>query len=170
MERRQFQGYNCDLSELQKKIETYFVSKGYRVTNFHKDTVYLTQAHKTEMGDKSIFLKMVGAPVNFDITIGFAKRIRDIQSLQSKLGKIPVHVKLLLGEPMLEKNFLNYFTTQADLKRNTYGLKKVNAPESPQVWKEREIIREVEVVYCRYCGAKNNARRTSCAQCGGNLH
>lgn len=170
MERRQFQGYNCDLAELQKKIETYFVGKGYRATNFHKDTIYLTQAHKNEMGARSIFTKIVGTPANFEVLIGFGERIRDIRSLQSTLEKIPLQIKLLLGEPMLEKNFWNYVTTQADLKRNTYGLTKANVPEFPQVWKEREIIKEIEVVYCRYCGAKNSARRASCTQCGGNLH
>ena len=35
---------------------------------------------------------------------------------------------------------------------------------------ERETIREIEVVYCRYCGTKNNARNTSCTRCGAKLY
>ena len=128
-----------------------------------------TEAYKNEMGDRGIFTKIVGTPMDFDVSIGFGERIKNIQSLQSTFEKIPLQVKLLLGEPVLEKNFWNYVTTQADLKRNTYGLSKTNVSEFPQIWREREIVREIEVIYCKYCGAKNNARRTSCTQCGANL-
>ena len=156
------------MAELQNKIEIYFVGKNYRVTNFHKDNIYLTQAYKKEMGDKAILAKIEGIPSVFDVSIGFGTRIKNI--LNSPLERIPLQTKLLLGEPSLEKNFWNYFTTQADLKRNTYGMAKANVSEFPPVWREREIVKEIEVIYCRYCGAKNNARMTSCTQCGANLH
>ncbi len=168
MESRHFQGYNCDLAKLQDKIEIYFVGRNYRVTNFHKDTIYLTQAHKKEMGDKAILAKIEGTPREFNVSIGFGTRIKNIQS--SILEKIPFQTKLLLGEPTLERNFWNYFTTQAELKRNTYRITKTNVPRFSQVWREREIVKEIEVVYCRYCGAKNNARLTSCTECGAKLH
>ncbi|MBT0160008.1 hypothetical protein G4O51_08485 [Candidatus Bathyarchaeota archaeon A05DMB-2] len=167
MESRQFQGYNCDLAELQNKIEIYFAGRNYRVTNFHKENIYLTQAYKKEMGDKAILAKIEGTPSEFNVSIGFGTRIKNIQSYA--LEKIPLQIKLLLGEPSLEKNFWNYFTTQADLKRNTYGLTRTQVSTFPSIWREREIVKEIEVIYCRYCGAKNNARMTSCTECGAKL-
>jgi ribosomal protein L40E len=86
-----------------------------------------------------------------------------------RFDNIPLQTKLLIGEPMLEKNFWKYVTTQADLKRNTYAGAKVTVPHLSPIWKEREIIKEIEVKYCRYCGAKNNAGMTTCTQCGANL-
>ena len=34
---------------------------------------------------------------------------------------------------------------------------------------QKETIREIEVIYCRYCGTKNNARSARCTQCGASL-
>ena len=156
MEQRQFQDYNCELILLQEDIEIYFAGKGFRVTNFHKGKVYLTQIRKKELGSKSIFLKIVGVPTRFEVFMGLGETIKNINSI--------------LGELRLERDFWNYFTTQAELKRNTFGLKKRVISRSQPVQREREILREIEIIYCRYCGAKNVARRTSCLQCGGNLH
>jgi ribosomal protein L40E len=169
METRKFRGYNCDLTDLQNKIKTYFAGKNYRVTNFHKEKLYLTQAYKSEMGNKAIIAKIEGNPSEFDVTLGFGERIANIQTLQLTLEKIPFQTKLLLAEPTLENNFWNYFSTQADLRRNTYRIAKAKFSEFSPVWREREIVKEIEVVYCRYCGAKNNARMTSCVKCGANL-
>ncbi len=170
MERQQFQGYNCDLNEIQKSVEMYFVGKGYRVTNFHKDLIYLTQAYKNEMGQKCIMVKIAGSYANFDISLGTGDRINNIATLPATLEKIPLQTKLLLGEPLLEKNFWNFILTKAELRRNTYGASKPVFSQSPQVWREREIVREIEIVYCRYCGAKNNARLTTCSQCSAKLN
>ena len=42
--------------------------------------------------------------------------------------------------------------------------------ESWEILREREIItREIAVIYCKYCGEKNQTRRTSCRRCTGNL-
>ena len=70
MEQRDFQGYNCDLIALQEDIEIYFAGKSFRVTNFHKGTVYLTQIHKNELDTKSIFIKIIGIPSSFEVSIG----------------------------------------------------------------------------------------------------
>jgi len=120
------------------------------------------------MGDKAIIVKMVGIPREFNVSIGFGARIKNIQN--AILEKIPLQTKLLLGDPSLEKNYWNYFATQADLKRNTHGLKRTQVTAFSPVWREREIVKEIEVIYCRYCGAKNNARMTSCTECGAKLH
>lgn len=170
MERQQFQGYNCDLGEIQKCIEIYFAGKGYRVTNFHKDSIYLTQAYKNELMGKCILSKIVGSYTNFDISIGIGEQIKNIANLPAAFEKIPLQTKLLLREPLLENNFWNYVLTKAELKRNTYGISKPNLTEQPMVWREREVVREIEVVYCRYCGAKNNARLTTCNNCNAHLH
>ena len=171
MEKQTFQGYNCDLSQLQKTAGTYFIGRGYRVTNFFKEKTYLVQASKNQLGNKAIFCQIQGVPENFDVTIGVSPKITNINALQP-IEKVSLDIKVLLGDPLLERNFLNYFSTQAELKRNTFGLHgSVNSPfmPMPPIWKEREIITEVEVVYCRYCGTKNNARQMNCAKCGAAL-
>jgi hypothetical protein len=170
MERRQFQGYNCDLIALQENIEIYFVGKSFRVTNFHKGTVYLTQIYKNELGSKSIFIKIDGVPKRFEVSIGLGETIKNINRTPQSFESIPFSVKLILGELRLESDFWSFFTTQAQINRNTFGLKKRTVSHTQPVLREREIVREIEIVYCRYCGAKNVARRTSCLQCGGNLH
>jgi hypothetical protein len=170
MERRRFQDYNCDLVDLHKSIEIYFAGKGFRVTNFHINKIYLTQAHKNELGNKSLFIKIEGTPKNFEVSIGLGEKIKSIQKLPSFFEKIPFSNKLLLGELRLEKNFWNFFTTKADLRRNTFGLIKTTVSHSPQILREREILREVEIVYCKYCGTKNNANLTNCIHCGAPLH
>jgi hypothetical protein len=170
MEQRQFQGYNCDLIALQEYIEIYFAGKGFRVTNFHKGTVYLTQIRKSELGSKSIFIKILGIPTRFEVSMGLGETIKNINRTPSSFERIPFSIKLLLGELRLESDFWNFFTTQAQLNRNTFGLHKRVISRSQSVQREREIVREIEIMYCRYCGAKNVARRTTCLQCGGNLH
>jgi hypothetical protein len=174
MENRTFKGYNCDLSQLQKIISTYFMGKRYKVTNYFKDNTYLTQAYKTQMGNRTLIAKIQGTFDTFDISIGSSEKISNINNVQP-LDKIPLEVKILLAEPLLEKDFLNYVSTQAELRRNTYGIYgSLNSIPPPQqiapVWKEREIIREIEIVYCRYCGTKNNARLLTCTKCNASLH
>ncbi len=169
MESKKFTGYNCDLVELQESIETYFVGREFRVTNFHKDSAYLTQVYRNDLGNKAIFVKIEGLPVDFTISIGFGKRVKSIQNFAHKLDGIPFQVELLLGNPMLERNFWNYIKTQVELNRNSQGLTKTFFSQLPHVWREREILREIEVVYCSYCGTKNNARLVSCTNCGGRL-
>jgi ribosomal protein L40E len=169
MEKQTFQGYNCDLAQLQKSIATYFIGKCYRVTNFYKEKMYVTQAYKNQMGSRTIICQIQGVPENFDISIGLGTKITNINTLQP-LEKIPLDIKVLLGEPLLERNFLNYIFTQTELKRNTFGLVKTDNPSLAPVWKEREIVREIEVIYCRYCGTKNNARQTNCSKCNATLH
>ena len=167
MERREFQGYNCDLIELQNKIEIYFVGKNYRVTSFHKGKTYLIQALKDEMGENAILAQIEGTPNEFKASIGFGPRIKNIKD--ATLKEIPWQIKLVLGEPVLESSFWDFFTTLTELKRNSFGRRKAKAERRRRVWREREIVREIEVVYCRYCGGKNNARLTRCTQCGGKL-
>ena len=170
METKQFDGYNCDLVRLQETIEIYFTGRGFRVTNFHRGTTYLNQAYKDELRTKSLFIRIVGTPERFEVAIGQGKRINSIQNFPSALDKTSFFTKLRIGELRLESDFWNFITTQIDLQRNTYGLKKPFMPFSPPFFKEREVVREIEVIYCRYCGTKNNARRTTCTKCGGNLH
>jgi len=80
MEQRQFQDYNCELILLQEDIEIYFAGKGFRVTNFHKGKVYLTQIRKKELGSKSIFIKIVGVPKRFEVFMGLGETIKNINS------------------------------------------------------------------------------------------
>jgi hypothetical protein len=167
MERREFQGYNCDLIELQNKIEIYFVGKNYKATSFHKGKTYLVQAYKDEMGENAILTQIEGTPKEFKASIGFGPRIKNIKD--ASLKEIPWQIKLVLGEPILENNFWDFFTTLAELKRNSHGRAKAKWAKQHRAWQEREIVREIEVVYCRYCGGKNNARLTRCTQCGGKL-
>ena len=157
MERRQFQDYNCELVILQEDIEIYFAGRGFRVTNYHKDNVYLTLIRKEELGSKSIFIKIVGVPTSFEVFIGLGETIKNINNTPQSFERIPFSVKLVLGELRLESDFWNYFTTQAQLKRNTFGFKKRVISQSKPVQRERELVREIEVIYCRYCGAKNVA-------------
>ena len=171
MERQTFLAYNCDLTTLHKSMETYFVGKCYRANNFFKENLYLTQAYKKQLGNNVIVAQIQGAPENFDISIGYSQKINNINAIQP-FEKIPFNTKVILGEPLLEKNFMNYIATQAELKRNTFGMGISNStpPFLAPVWKEREVIREIEVVYCRYCGTKNNARQTNCVKCSASLH
>ncbi len=47
---------------------------------------------------------------------------------------------------------------------------KVNTqPTQPQIH-EREIIKEIEVIYCAYCATKNSARSNYCINCRAKLH
>jgi hypothetical protein len=169
MEKQNFQGYNCDLAQLQKSVATYFIGRCYRVTNFYKEKMYVTQTYKNQMGNRAIFCQIQGVPENFDISIGVSARITNINAMQP-LEKMSLNFKVILGEPLLERNFLNYIFTQTELKRNTSGLMKTDNPSPAPIWKEREIIREVEIVYCRHCGTKNNARQTNCTNCNATLH
>ena len=120
------------------------------------------------MGNRTIICQIQGIPENFHISIGLGTKITNINTLEP-LEKIPLDIKVLLGEPLLERNFLNYIFTQTELKRNTFGLVKTDNPPLAPVWKEREIVREIEVIYCRYCGTKNNARQTNCSKCNAVL-
>jgi len=47
---------------------------------------------------------------------------------------------------------------------------KDSAPLTAPSIREREIIKEIEVVYCPYCKVKNSARSSFCRNCGGSLH
>jgi hypothetical protein len=170
MESRKFQGINCDLGNLQKSITSYFVGKTYRTTNFHKDNTFLTQAYKNEMGHKALIIRIIGTPIDFEISLGFGDKIKTIYESQPSNVEIPFQTKILLREPNLEKSFWNYIITQMELKKNTFSQLKSNIMEYPSIWREREIVREIEVVYCGHCGFKNNARMTSCTNCGANLH
>ncbi len=171
MDNQTFKGYNCDLIGIQNKISTYFVGRNYRITNFHKGDIYLTAAYKRLLGNKTVVAKIQGNPAVFDVSIGLSERITDINSIQLPI-KIPLEIKMLLTEPFLENNFLNYVSTQVELSRNTFNRSFPIPPPPPvnTVWREKEVIREIEVVYCRYCGAKNNARLLTCAKCSAGLH
>lgn len=173
MEKQTFQGYNCDLAQLQKSAGTYFAGKCYRITNFFKEKLYITQAYKSQMVSKAVICQIQGVPENFDIVIGLSTKITTVNALP-QLERIPFDTKVLLGEPFLERSFLKYISTQAELKRNTFGLAHYRSPTpltpAAPVWKEREIVREIEVVYCRHCSAKNNARQTNCSNCNAPLH
>lgn len=133
--------------------------------------MYVTQAYKTQMVGMAIISQILGTPENFDIAIGVGSKITNVNNLQP-LEKVPLDIKILLGEPFLERTFLSYISTQADLKRNTFGLTPVQNQQlfaATPVWREREIVREIEVVYCRYCGTKNNARQMNCSKCSATL-
>ena len=169
MDQRHFDGYNCDLITLQEDIEIYFTGKGFRVTNFHKGTEYLTQIQKHELGSTRIFIQIAGIPSRFEVSIGLGEALKDIDETPPSFESIPFSVKILLGELRLESDFWTFVSTQAQLHRNTVDVKTRALSRSQPVQREREIVREIEVVYCKYCGAKNVARRTSCLQCGGNL-
>jgi hypothetical protein len=169
MERQTFQGYNCDLGQLQKSITTYFVGRGHKVTNFYKEKMFVTQAYKNQLVNKTILCKISGVSENFDISIGIGARIVNVNALQL-LEKYLLTLKSCWGEPLLERNFMNFVFTQTELKRNTSGLLETNTLPSIPIWKEREIVREIEVVYCRHCGTKNNARQTNCSTCNASLH
>ena len=170
METKQFKDYNCDLIDLQESIEVYFIDKGYTVTNFHKDRVYATQAHKKELEGKSIISKITGIYADFEISLGMSEQINNIGNIPTILEQIPLHTKILLGEPFLERDFWNLTQNNIELRRDTYRNSQEIPPQQTQIIAEREITREIEVVYCTYCGAKNNASLVTCSQCGAKLH
>jgi hypothetical protein len=170
MQKKQFRGYNCDLSDLQKSVELYFVGRGFRVTNFHMRSLYLTQAFKNGLGSKRLNIQISGTPADFDVTMGLGERIDSIKNHKPSFEDISLSDRTLMGELRLESNFWNYLTTRAELRRNCVGMAKTSIPPSPTIYKERETIREIEVIYCRYCGTKNNARLTSCTHCGARLY
>jgi len=170
MDQRHFDGYNCDLIAVQEDIEIYFAGKGFRVTNFHKGTIFLTQLQRQELGSTRIFVRIVGIPSRFTVSIGRGEALKDIDETPSSFESIPFSVKLLLGDLRLESDFWTFISTQAPLHRTTVDVKTRALSPSPPVQRDRWIVREIEVVYCKYCGAKNVARRASCLHCGGNLH
>lgn len=49
----------------------------------------------------------------------------------------------------------------------SYGIQIGQGSPAPVV--QKETIREIEVIYCSYCGTKNNARTSTCTQCGAKL-
>jgi hypothetical protein len=170
MDQRHFDGYDCDLIAVQEDIEIYFAGKGFRVTNFHKGIVYLTQLQKQELGSTCIFIHIVGIPSRFTVSIGRGEVLKDIDETPLSFENIPFSVKLLLGDLRLESDFWTFMSTQVQLHRTAVDVKTRAFSPSQLVQRDRLIVREIEVVYCKYCGAKNVARRASCLHCGGNLH
>ena len=169
MESQSFKDYNCDLIELQERIELHFIDKGYLTTNFHKKQVYVTQAYKTELGEKCLIIRIVGDFNNFEVTLGVNNRIDNIDTLPDVLEVIPLETKILVKDPFLANDFWSFLQKDLELNRNTYRTPEQLSPHPAQMVAEREIVREVEVVFCEYCGAKNSAMLTNCSQCGARL-
>ncbi len=170
MDRREFKGYNCDLSSLQESIELYFVGKGLRVTNFRVSDVYLTQVFKKEMSTRSLNIGINGTPMDFKVMIGIGTRIDNLRSQQPSFGEISFSDRVILGSLRIEGDFWDFVTTKVELMRNTFELERAKATDSLQHYKERETVREIEVVYCSHCGTKNNARSIYCSHCNAKLH
>ncbi len=170
MDSRPFEGYNCDLLALQEDVEIYFTGKGFRVTNFHKGTVYLTQLQKPELGSTRVFVRLVGVPSRFEVTIGLGDALTDIDDAPPAFDSVPLSVKLLLGDLGFESDFWTFMATHVPLHRLPCDAPTRAPAPSPPGPRDREIVREIEVVYCRYCGTKNVARRATCLRCGGTLH
>ncbi|MCL1976737.1 MAG: hypothetical protein FWG55_01300 [Candidatus Bathyarchaeota archaeon] len=166
-----FNGYNCDLGQLQKSVAIHFVGKGFFITNFHKATLYVVQAYKNFLGNRAIICQIVGTPEKFDVTIGIGDKISNINTLPT-ITKISFGTRMQLDDPLIERNLFSFMSTQAELNRNTFGVftPTISTVSPVQVVKEREIVREIEVIYCRYCGAKNNARLSNCSTCNAALH
>jgi hypothetical protein len=169
MGNQSFHQYNCDLLQLQKSIAPYFIGRGYAVTNFFKEKIYVTQAYKPQLGSKALICKLEGTHADFQVYFGLSERIANINFLQT-IENLSIDCKILLGDPLLERNFFNFVSTQAELKRNTFGLFHLTTVASSPFMKEREIIIEIEVTYCRHCGQKNNARLANCTHCNASLH
>jgi ribosomal protein L40E len=49
----------------------------------------------------------------------------------------------------------------------SYSIQVAQGSPAPIV--QKEIIREIEVIYCSHCGTKNNARASNCSRCGAQL-
>jgi len=173
-----FNGFNCDLGQIQKSVAVYFIGKGFFITNFHKDTLYVVQAYKRFLGNRVIICQIAGKPEKFDVTVGIGDKIGNINTLPT-IEKIPFGTKmqfdipsLLLDEKSIEQSLFSFISTQAELNKNTFGVftPTISKVSPVPVVREREIVREVEVLYCRYCGAKNNARLSKCITCNATLH
>ncbi len=170
MASRPFDGYNCDLLALQEDVEIYFTGKGFRATNFHKGTTYITQLQKAELGSMRIFVRISGVPSRFEVTIGLGDAFTDIDDVPPVFDSISLPVKLLLADVGLESDFWTFMATHVPLHRLPEDTSTRASTPTPSLPHDREIVREIEVLYCRYCGAKNLARRATCLRCGGTLH
>ncbi len=170
MASRRFEDYNCDLLALQEDVEIYFTGKGFRVTNFHKGTTYLTQLQTPELGSTRIFVRIDGVPSCFEVVIGLGDVLTDIDDAPSAFDSVSLPVKLLLGDLELESDFWTFIATHVPVHRLPDDMPTRASPPTPSIPHDREIVREIEVVYCRYCGTKNLARRATCLRCGGTLH
>lgn len=169
MTSKTFREFNCDLKELRESLEAYLIGREFKVQNFYKQGIYLTQAKKENTLFKDcIFIKIEGVPQKFQVTIGKGTCLRDIRQLRTH-SELKLTDNLLLGELRFEPDLWTFIETKAELKRNTAELQRRTIPSPPyQIMKE--ITREIEVIYCQHCGTKNNARLVKCQHCNASLH
>ena len=149
MTSKTFQEFNCDIKELFESLELYLIGRGFKVQNFYKQGIHLTQARKGNALTKScVFIKIQGVPQKFQVIIGKGDYLKDIRQLGT-LSELTFMDKLLLGELRFEPDLWTFIETQVKLNRNTFGLQRKNIPKQPyQVVKE--ITREIEVFYCKH--------------------
>jgi hypothetical protein len=173
-----FNGFNCDLEQIQKSVAVYFIGKGFFITNFHKNALYVVQAYKHFLNKRAIICQISGKPEKFDVTIGIGDKIDNINVLPT-IEKIPFGMRIqfdsmsiLLDGKSIEQNLFSFILIQAELKRNTFGVftPTISKISPTPVVRDRYIVQEIEVIYCRYCGAKNRARRSNCSTCNAALH
>ena len=183
---------NCDLDKLHRSFEVWFKEKGFRVQSSFNHGVYFTQARKKGVlrtlagASRALFLKIDGAPNRFRISTGTGKWMQNITAtaLTGVLtgGITWVTGSILTGwQKKIEKDLWSFIEKEVDFNRDTF--KKPVEPVMPSIRtrevypqpttssvREREIVKEIEVVYCTYCGTKNNARSSFCITCGARLH
>jgi hypothetical protein len=183
---------NCDLDKLHRSFEVWFNEKGFRVQSSFNHGVYFTQARKKGVlrtlagASRALFLKIDGDPNRFRISTGTGKWVQNITAtaLTGVLtgGITWVTGSILTGwQKKIEKDLWSFIEKEVDFNRDTfkkppesvtspiYPREAYTQPRAPPV-REREIIKEIEVVYCTYCGTKNNARSSFCITCGARLH
>jgi ribosomal protein L40E len=107
--------------------------------------------------------------MNFEVMIGMGARINNIRNQQPSFEETSFSDMVSLGSLRIEGNFWDFLTTKVELMKNTFGLGRTTAVDSTQIYRERETVREVEVVYCGHCGTKNNARATFCSYCNASM-
>jgi len=169
MTSKTFQEFNCDIKELCESLERYLIGRGFKVQNFYKQGIHLTQARKGNVLIKNcVFIKIQGVPQKFQVTIGKGVFLKDIRQLGT-LSEMTLMDNLLLGELRFEPDLWTFIETQVKLKRNTMGLQRQSIP-SPSYQVVKEITREIEVFYCKHYGTKNNARLAKCQHCNATLH
>ncbi len=187
-----FQNMNCDLGRLHSSFTACFREKGYEVQSNDNHGIYLTQAKKKGFvrtlagASRALFVKIDGDPNNFKISTGTGKWARNIAST-ILTGFFTGGITWVTGsiftgwQKKIEMDLWTFIDKEVQFKRDTFRQpvrplpppipqREVRTQPYPPTIREREIIKEIEVVYCNYCQTKNSARSSFCGKCGAQLH
>ena len=183
---------NCDLGSLHSSITAWFGEKGSEVQSNVSNRVYFTQAKKKGFvrtlagASRALFVKIDGEPNRFKISTGTGKWARNITATVLT-GFFTGGITWITGsiftgwQKKIETNLWTFIEKEVQFKRDTFRQhvrplpspipqREVHTQPYPPTIREREIIKEIEGVYCTYCQTKNSARSSFCRNCGAQLH